>query len=508
MNRPVWKEPLFPTLLLGGLWLGFSLSTTWYIAWLDGGYQRVTEENVATLLAVDEMREVLWNLHDTVASLSGSVISADASPQSGADTRRMQEALDAAGSAARTEVERQEVSGLRRTFDEYRELLQSLDRSAASDLDVISRMHDRSRRLVAEMSARCNHLREINRNLIRAASTRRDIWSRRVGGTRIVLTFLGPVLGIWLGFRAASRVRRRLGEIRVRLEGASGEVGRLSVSATSKGSDLNELDGQVVAITRRMDGVLQQLHSARHEVLRSERLAAVGQLAAGVAHELRNPLTSVKLLVQIVARGVSAESRTAAQLGVVQDEIVRMERTIQSLLDFARPPVQNRLCHDLRDTLRRAINLVGGRATRDRILIEQTLPTSRCEVDGDPEQLHQVFLNLLLNSMDAMPEGGRLGVSLHLEADASGEPRTCLATLSDSGSGIPETVIARLFEPFVTTKERGTGLGLAVSRRIIEEHAGTLTAANAPEGGAIFSVRLPVVTPSEHAGAVSFHSRH
>lgn len=244
-----------------------------------------------------------------------------------------------------------------------------------------------------------------------------------------------------------------------------------------------------------LQDVVQQLHSARLEVIGSERLAAVGLLAAGVAHELRNPLTAVKLLVQTTAREHQEHATTAKQLGVVQDEINRMERTIQSLLDYARPPKPNRLRHDLRDT-GRAINLVKGRAKRDQIHIELTQPEGPVEVNGDPEQLHQVFVNLLLNCMDAMPDGGQITTTLkrdesHSTHECLPEP-TCVVTVADEGLGIADSILEHLFEPFVSSKERGTGLGLAVSRRIVEEHQGTLTAENGPTGGAVFSVELPL----------------
>jgi signal transduction histidine kinase len=165
-----------------------------------------------------------------------------------------------------------------------------------------------------------------------------------------------------------------------------------------------------------------------------------------------------------------------------------MEKTIQGLLDFARPPRLHRLRHDLRDTLRRAVNLMEGRAKQERVTISADLPVCPVVVEGDPEQLHQVFINLLLNGIEAMTQGGTLGVAIQLGQDRKGE---CRVMFRDSGSGIPEPVLQRIFEPFMTTKERGTGLGLAVSRRIVEEHGGRLTAANHPGGGAVFAVELP-----------------
>ena len=153
-----------------------------------------------------------------------------------------------------------------------------------------------------------------------------------------------------------------------------------------------------------------------------------------------------------------------------------MENTIQGLLDFARPPQMQKVRHDLRDTLRRALNLVEGHAKQQEVVVCEECPNAPVLVDGDPEQLHQVFVNLLLNGVEAMPDGGELQIAIQL--------RRC-SRLPSAGSrsatpepGFPKPIMQRIFEPFVTSKERGTGLGLAISRRIVEQHGGKLTAAN------------------------------
>ena len=223
----------------------------------------------------------------------------------------------------------------------------------------------------------------------------------------------------------------------------------------------------------------------------------MGELVAGVAHELRNPLTSVKLLIQSAAQRHPERALTDRQYQVIQEEITRMERTIQGLLDFARPPRLHRLRHDLRDTLGRALNLMDGRAKHAGVALSTELPGQPVMVDADPEQLHQVFINLLLNAIESMTQGGSLSVAMQPSNPAGGE---CRVLFCDSGPGIPPSVVGKIFEPFVTSKERGTGLGLAVSRRIIDEHGGRLTGANRPDAGAVFIVELPV--SAEEGGRV------
>jgi signal transduction histidine kinase len=262
-------------------------------------------------------------------------------------------------------------------------------------------------------------------------------------------------------------------------------VGRVEVHTSD---DLPALQDQVQLVSSRIKQVVEQLQQARRETMRADRLAAIGELAAGVAHELRNPLTSVKLLIQTATHRPAERPLSEPQLHVILEQVIRMENTIQGLLDFARPPEMHQVRHDLRDTLRRARNLVEGRARQQGIVIREESSPAPVLVDGDPEQLHQVFVNLLLNGMDAMPQGGELGVTIQGQEGSDGG---CRFIVCDSGMGIPSDIMERMFEPFVTSKEHGTGLGLAISHRIVMQHGGKLTAANREAGGAVFTVELP-----------------
>jgi len=312
-----------------------------------------------------------------------------------------------------------------------------------------------------------------------------------------VLMVLGTVLGIACGGWIARGFRRSIARISVTLSstetGASQPLGLVTVTPAD---DLPALEHQVEAVGQRIRSVLDQLQQTRQQLIRSEQLAAVGQLAAGVAHELRNPLTSVKLLIQTAARRGPSTGLTEKQLWVIQEEIARMENTIQGLLDFARPPVLDRVRHDLRETVQRAVSLIEGRAKQQKVAVRPELPEAAVMVDGDPAQIHQVFVNLLLNGIDAAGRGGVLHVILS-QGDTPGGG--CRTAFRDSGKGIPEEALQRLFVPFVTTKEQGIGLGLAISQRIVEEHGGTIVAANCAEGGAEFTVTLP--TSADVTGA-------
>jgi signal transduction histidine kinase len=173
-------------------------------------------------------------------------------------------------------------------------------------------------------------------------------------------------------------------------------------------------------------------------------------------------------------------------LAILESEIRRMEKYIQTFLDFARPPRSERRDSDLLGVVRRAVALVEGRARRQRVDIEEVLPVEAVRLHIDPEEIQQVLVNLLLNALDALPRGGRVRVEVAARG-AGVEVR-----VTDNGPGIPPQVRDRLFEPFVTSKENGVGLGLSICKRLVEAHGGAIRGDNPPGGGAALTLTLPV----------------
>jgi len=225
------------------------------------------------------------------------------------------------------------------------------------------------------------------------------------------------------------------------------------------------------------------------DLFRAEQMVAVGQVAAGVAHELRNPLTSIKGLVQVNLREAKSRGLPADDLRVIEQEIRRMERTLQTFLDFARPPQPERHHLSLAPLVERTLSLIRGRIEKQKIDLRFVSPITHILVAGDEDQLQQLLLNLALNALDVLPQGGVLEVELRLSHGGPVEIQ-----ISDSGPGIAPSLLPYIFEPFVSGKETGLGLGLAVSRRIAEDHGGSLEASNRPDGGACFVLHLPALS--------------
>ena len=319
--------------------------------------------------------------------------------------------------------------------------------------------------------------------------------------TLLWLGICGGLAGMVGGVVIARSIGQSVVQLDVSVRGAAdrlqGVVGPVKISQRN---GFRELEAGLRQVENHIATVVERLQQRELEVLRSDQLAAVGQLAAGVAHELRNPLMPMKMLVQAAVERDDGIGLCGRQLLVVEEEIQRMEKTIQDFLDFARPPSLEITRFDLRLAIEQTVELLSRRSEQQRVMIVEEIPDEPLVIEADAAQIRQVLLNLLLNGIDALRDGGRIDIIVsHAVPPAHDDRRTSSGGASwisivirDTGPGLPEVVLDRIFEPFLSTKETGTGLGLSICRRIVEVHNGIIGAANHPDGGAMFSIYLPV----------------
>ncbi len=235
----------------------------------------------------------------------------------------------------------------------------------------------------------------------------------------------------------------------------------------------------------------ERLTMAREtEALRAQQMTTLAQLATGVAHEIRNPLTSIKMLIQVNRDKFADEGLPTDDLELVEQEIRRMERSVNSLLEFARPEQGEHATFPIQNVIRKTIQLIEGRCGQQGVKLVVDCDESPIPIEGDASQLQQLLLNLSLNALDAMPEGGELTIRAKVNDG-------CLQlSVLDSGEGIREDMLAKLFTPFSTSKPTGVGLGLGICRRIANAHGGTLIGENRIQAGAEFRLTLPVAETS------------
>ena len=263
----------------------------------------------------------------------------------------------------------------------------------------------------------------------------------------------------------------------------------VQVSVSEYPSESQELCIAIIRdLTASEQGEQSRITMAREtEALRAQQMATLAQLATGVAHEIRNPLTSIKMLIQVNRAKFADEGLPTDDLELVEQEIRRMERSVNSLLDYARPEKSEFAKFAIQDVIRRTSQLIKGRCASQEVQLQVTAPSTPIRLVGDAAQIQQLLLNLALNSLDAMPSGGTLDIGVS-QSGSSVE-----VAVSDSGTGIDAKILSQLFTPFVTTKPNGVGLGLGICRRIAEAHAGTLLGSNQPTRGAQFRLTLPIV---------------
>ncbi len=224
---------------------------------------------------------------------------------------------------------------------------------------------------------------------------------------------------------------------------------------------------------------------AQLQLERSHKLSMVGQMAAGVAHEIKNPIASIKGAMEILCDKNTSENDKAEFRGIVARETKRIDGTLKDFLEFARPQESSFEMTDLTSTIAGGLKQVEGTALQQGITIERTLE-SGITVRGDSEKLHQVMLNLLLNAMEASSSGDTVKVSLKKEGGLA------VIEVTDNGSGISEEARERLFDPFFTTKSSGTGLGLAIAKQIVERHDGSIEIDSDTANGTTFRVHIPI----------------
>ena len=358
---------------------------------------------------------------------------------------------------------------------------------------------DLGRKIREQIQQPAREYRALINDQMKQTAVRDQFLADRMGIGLFVLGMCGAVAGLVAGFGFARSVHRSIVQFSVPVHDAAGKlnevIGPIKVSAET----LGDLETTMQLVANRVGTVVQRLQESEAVSRRAEQLASLGQLAAGIAHELRNPLTSMKIIVQTAATdGPPLDGR---DLAILTEEITRLESRIQSFLDYARPPKLVTRPVILRDILVQTIDFVSFRARQMGIKIERELPDDVFRVQADEAQVREVLLNLLLNAIDASPENATVLVRLTFEAVADegypsrlgNEPSAWIRIdVEDEGEGLPPDVGERIFEPFVSTKESGTGLGLPICRRIVKDHGGQITAANRPGGGAVFSVRLPL----------------
>ncbi|GEJ55705.1 sensor histidine kinase [Anaeromyxobacter diazotrophicus] len=308
--------------------------------------------------------------------------------------------------------------------------------------------------------------------------------AERADRRSVLLVVLYSVLAAAVGLGAMLIGQRLLAPIRVLTDGVKA-VARGDLSRKVEVRSKDELG----LLAREFNAMAASLERQRAELLRAERLAAVGRISAQITHEIRNPLNAIGLNAELLAEELSGAAGSPEALALVQAigrEVDRLGGVTEEYLRFARLPRPAYAPEDLNEVLAALCEFVRPELAAARVALRLALAEDLPPVRADEGQLRAAFLNLLRNSREAMPGGGEVTVATRRAADGGAE-----AEVRDTGPGIPAEALPRIFDPFYSTKEKGTGLGLAFAQQVVQEHGGTIRCDSAPGAGTTFTVRLP-----------------
>jgi signal transduction histidine kinase len=471
-----------PVVAVSAFLIVVALGAAWYVRSSQREVSVMLGSHVASVRAAQELEIRLRQIHVQFDRylITGERKHLDSVPRL---RQRADEALDRAERLATTEEEqilmRRVKKGYKHFFDEYDRLEQTPPPQGVyvKVLELIDTV------LASELLEPAREYLRVNEGILAQAAEANQELSQRLTVGLIGLGVCGSFGGLLGGWAIAVSLRRSLLDTDRVLRDTAAQLGEAAhgtaepLAAAGNNTTLQQ-------VTEAASAVLKRLKQTERDALRAEQLAWVGQMAAGIAHEVRNPLTVIKLLVQAATDPKRAVGFRPRDLRVLEGEILRLEQIISAFLDFARPPRPTKKTVATRELLDECLTGVAARAELQRVEVVLEAPAELPPLDADPGQIKQVVYNLMFNALDVLTSGGTIRVDV-----AGGKELTL--RLADSGPGLPTGLERRIFDPFVSTKETGLGLGLSICKRIVEAHGGSIAASNDPAGGAVFVVRLP-----------------
>jgi signal transduction histidine kinase len=472
----------------------FSSAAALLSSWQMGALiEQALNENLSAVRAAEELEIAVLEQRGFVASYILDGGNREWLLELSQRERNFHDWLGRARETAHTAEEREILRKLEQVYRQYDakrdEVVALFDRGEVTEAEklLVNDVGD----LYREAYVLCESFIEANQRNVddSVADARRQIrrvsWA--VGGCVLLTVGLGIAL-LWLFFYGV------VFPVRAMVADARGFVGETPPESQPLPTD--ELRAVGVYLRNLMTDVADTrttLERSRNQLKDAEKLASVGKLAASVAHEIRNPLTAIKMWLFSIQKQVGADGELARKFEIVSEEIGRLENIVRNFLEFSRPVELKLSVESISSMLDKAVELIEPRIGDRNITLSRKDAQNLPPVSADRDQLKQVFLNLINNAVEAIGEEGQIRVITTAESDAEGRPMV-IVRVSDNGPGIPEEVFERIFEPFFTTKDEGTGLGLCVAAQIMARHEGRLVLESSSRDGTTFAVYIPATS--------------
>ncbi|MGD9159591.1 MAG: ATP-binding protein [Desulfobacteraceae bacterium] len=455
--------------------------TVWYTYRIEGMFGNIVDRNIEAFRIVEELETALVNQKGFV-----TYYLLDSDPdwlrQLGEYRQVFKERIKEAGSLVETAEEKKALRDLENEYQMYIDLKDRViafyrdgNRTAGADLHKDSRLHFFKS---LELSEKFKEIYVEKISAIKIDSLAQARKLRFIAGTAIFsVIFLGIVLALVL-------LRQILEPIRLLVR----ETYREKLSSDA-GDEVKALSIGVRGLIEDIDQTSLELEKSREILLQAEKMAVVGKLAAGVAHSIRNPLTSVKMRLFSMGRALDMPESQREDFDVISEEIRHIDTIVQNFLEFSRPPKLKMQMISPSEIVDLVIQLLRHRLESGNVEIavhrEKKLP----EIEIDPEQIKEVFVNLMVNACEAMVDGGKIEI-FEEQDTVKNIGDAVIIKIKDNGPGIPDKIQEKVSQPFYTTKEEGTGLGLSIAERIVTNHGGIITFESKQGCGTTFIIAL------------------
>jgi len=460
--------------------------TVWYTYQMEHLLTAITEKDLAAFRTAEALEIALANQKGFV---SYYFIEGDAEwlRQLGEFRQIFKERLNDALQLAESERER---DALIRIKAEYARYIAVKDRVIGfykeGRREAGTLLHRQARDLFFAVLELCEKYKDIHEERIVQAKSDSQSQAARLritAATAVLLSFmLAVLLAFVLGYQVLGPLRR-----------LTAEAGR-QPDTDAAGNEVKALSRSVRGLIQNVDQTQSELAKSQESLLQAEKMALVGKLAAGMAHSIRNPFTSVKMRMFSLNRSLKFTDTQKEDFDVISEEIRRIDTIVQNFLEFSRPPKLKLQSISPSVIVDQTIQLLKHRLKSYEVGVTIERGQNLPEIDADPEQLKEVFVNLIVNACEAMDRGGSIVIR---EQDTMDPPngRMAVVRVMDGGPGIAEAIREKVLQPFFTTKEEGTGLGLSIVDRIIKEHQGTMVIESNENGGTTFIISLPIKEP-------------
>jgi signal transduction histidine kinase len=465
--------------------VGGGLVTLWHNESMESLLTSLVDKNVASYQAAEELETALLQQKGYL-----TYYFLDGNPQWFKEIERYNhtflEWLEKARKTAYTEPMKEIIAQINTQYHQYvisRERVISLYREDKREEGA--KLHWEVRQQFVEILNLCHRYKLIQEYVISRVRTESQVRARFINAFALVVVPAVALLGVLLAYILIKQI---LGPIRqLALETAPVNPG------TPVPDEVKALSSRVHSLIEDVDQAQTELERSQEHLLQSGKWAMVGKLAAGVAHSIRNPLTSVNMRLYSLKRSLAMSDSQQEDFQVISEEIRHIDAIVRNFLEFSRPPKLKMQRVSPSDVVNMALVLLRHRlesyGVDVKLIRKQRLP----EIWVDPDQLKEVLVNLLLNACEVMVGGGAITIREEERRDSPlGLGAAVIIRVSDNGPGIPESVQDKIFQPFFSTKEEGTGLGLSIATRIIEEHGGRLELESKKNQGTTFIITLPL----------------